>query len=96
MRTLELTPRTFRRARTRTLIQLGGLVEKAGLMEAFGLRPGADLQKDEAMKTPMLAFFGAMLEVGDLLKREKGIFELWTLKGRRAFLDNESKEKGTF
>ncbi len=35
-----------RRARTRTLIQLGGLVEKSGLMDVLGLEMGQDLQKD--------------------------------------------------
>lgn len=35
-----------RRARTRTLIQLGGLVEKSGLMEVLGIEIGQDLQKD--------------------------------------------------
>lgn len=35
-----------RRARTRTLIQLGGLVEKSGLMEVLEIEMGQDLQKD--------------------------------------------------
>lgn len=35
-----------RRARTRTLIQLGGLVEKSGLVEVLGIEMGQDLQKD--------------------------------------------------
>ena len=36
----------FRKARTRTLIQLGGLVEKSGLLEPLNITPGDDLQKD--------------------------------------------------
>lgn len=35
-----------RRSRTRTLIQLGGLVEKSGLMDALKIELGQDLQKD--------------------------------------------------
>ena len=38
-----------RRARTRTLIQLGGLVEKSGLMDVLGLEMGQDLQKDPTL-----------------------------------------------
>ena len=36
-----------RKARTRTLIQLGGLVHKCGLTEKFGIELGEDLQGDE-------------------------------------------------
>ena len=36
----------FRKARTRTLIQLGGLVEKSGLLEPLNITLGDDLQKD--------------------------------------------------
>lgn len=35
-----------RRARTRTLIQLGGLVEKSGLMDLANIKLGEDLQLD--------------------------------------------------
>lgn len=36
-----------RKSRTRTLIMLGGLVQKSGLMEAFHITPGDDLQDYE-------------------------------------------------
>ncbi|MBX9805238.1 MAG: conjugal transfer protein TraD [Alphaproteobacteria bacterium] len=36
----------FRKARTRTLIQLGGLVDKSGLLEPLNITLGDDLQKD--------------------------------------------------
>jgi hypothetical protein len=36
----------FRKARTRTLIQLGGLVDKSGLLESLNITLGDDLQKD--------------------------------------------------
>lgn len=39
--------RSARKARTRTLIQVGGLVQKSGLMTAFGIEPGDDLQDYE-------------------------------------------------
>lgn len=33
-----------RKARTRTLIQAGGLLQKSGLLETFNITPGDDLQ----------------------------------------------------
>lgn len=41
---LDLSSRSERKARTRTLIQLGGLVHKCGLTERFGIALGEDLQ----------------------------------------------------
>jgi Trm5-related predicted tRNA methylase len=40
------TAMQFRKARTRTLIQLGGLVDKSGLLEPLNITLGDDLQKD--------------------------------------------------
>jgi len=37
-----------RKSRTRTLIMLGGLLAKSGLMEAFHISPGDDLQDYES------------------------------------------------
>lgn len=39
--------KSARKARTRTLIQLGGLVQRSGLMAVFGIEPGDDLQDYE-------------------------------------------------
>lgn len=39
--------KSARKARTRTLIQVGGLVQRSGLMAAFGIEPGDDLQDYE-------------------------------------------------
>lgn len=36
-----------RQSRTRTLIQAGGLLQKAGLFEAFAIQPGDNLQAPE-------------------------------------------------
>lgn len=79
----ELTPHTFRRSRTRTLIMLGGLIEKAGLLDDFGIELGADLQKDEDMKKPVSALFGALLEIKDMLHQEPAAIDLWALKGHK-------------
>lgn len=46
-RKLDRSSHAQRKARTRTLIQLGGLVHKVGLTEKFGIVLGEDLQVDE-------------------------------------------------
>ncbi|MDO8322794.1 conjugal transfer protein TraD [Tabrizicola sp.] len=62
-----------RRARTRQLIELGGLVQKAGLV---------DLTNDDRA-----ALFGAFLGLADLLKGEgsAALVEVWRRRGRRVF-----------
>jgi CO/xanthine dehydrogenase FAD-binding subunit len=62
-----------RRERTRHLIELGGLVQKAGLVE---------LTDDDRA-----AMFGAFLRMAELLESDAGERnrELWKRKGKRAF-----------
>ncbi|MCR4266432.1 conjugal transfer protein TraD [Nitratireductor sp. ZSWI3] len=62
-----------RRKRTRHLIELGGLVVKAGIVELTG--------DDRVM------ILGAMLWVADKLNSDQGEYarELWAEKGKQAF-----------
>lgn len=62
-----------RRERTRHLIELGGLVQKAGLVELT--------------KNDRAALYGALLCLADTLQAEEGrhVLELWRRRGRRAF-----------
>ena len=62
-----------RRERTRRLIELGGLVQKAGLVELTG--------DDRAM------LFGMFLTAAAALQGERGqeVQTLWRRRGRRAF-----------
>lgn len=62
-----------RRERTRHLIELGGLVVKAGLV---------DLTDDDRA-----TIYGALLTVADQLRGEEGdnALALWQRKGKRAF-----------
>ena len=62
-----------RRERTRHLIELGGLVQKAGLV---------DLTDDDRA-----ALLGAFLELADRLQGEggAGLVEVWRHRGQRAF-----------
>ena len=65
-----------RRERTRHLIELGGLVQKAGLIELTG--------DDRAV------LLGAFLAVADKLQGEERpqVLTLWQRRGQRAFADN--------
>jgi hypothetical protein len=65
-----------RRERTRQLIELGGLVAKAGLIE---------LANDDRA-----VIFGALLEDAALLTGEQRDFQfaLWRRRGKRAFEDS--------
>ncbi len=88
---MEIDHHGFRRARTRSLIQIGGLVEKAGLLDDFGLMLGADFQKDEEMKHPVSALMGALLELKAILKQEQYPLSLLSEKGMK-YLATQPKE----
>ncbi len=89
-----LIPSSLRKARTRTLIQLGGLIEKAGLMEEFNLELGSDLQKDLGCKEEVYALFGALLELKSLLKESQEYSHNYlALKGKVAFNKASSQQK---
>jgi len=62
-----------RRDRTRHLIELGGLVQKAGLV---------DLTDDDRA-----TILGGLLGLADLLQGEEraGVLEIWRRRGRRVF-----------
>ncbi len=68
-----------RRERTRQLIELGGLVAKAGLVE---------LTADDRA-----ALYGAMLEIAERLHGEEAeqVLLLWRRRGQRAFADDAEK-----
>ncbi len=70
-----------RRERTRQLIELGGLVAKAGLVELTGA--------DRA------ALYGMMLEMAARLRGDDGeqALLLWRRRGQRAFADDAEKQE---
>jgi hypothetical protein len=69
-----------RRKRARHLIELGGLVVKAGIVDLTG--------DDRAV------IFGALLWMADKLQSDQGehVRALWAAKGKQAF-DDEQKDR---
>ena len=77
------TPALERRKRTRHLIELGGLVIKAGIV---------DLTSDDRA-----TIFGALLWMADKLQSDQGerARALWAAKGKRAFEADPATHKET-
>ena len=70
-----------RRERTRHLIELGGLVQKAGLV---------DLTEDDRA-----TLYGAMLELAAKARSDdtRDVLALWKRRGKRAFEMEETNEE---
>jgi len=83
-------------SRTRTLIQVGGLADKAGIYKAIGLEPGLDLQLGGPKAAELAAILlGAFLTIADQLKGPGGaqLREGFRSRGVVAFRE-ESSPKG--
>ena len=74
-----------RRARTRSLIQLGGLLESAGTLDVFGIPLGVDLQKDVTVKNNIAALFKGFLELNKIVTSKDVDLNLWALQGLETF-----------
>ena len=82
----ETTSKAMRRARTRTLIQLGGLIEKAGLLDILEIQLGQDLQKDAETINPVATLMGSLLSLCALYQDEDSQTRkmLWQRRGKEA------------
>lgn len=89
---LEIDSRGLRRARTRSLIALGGLIKKSGLLETFQIELGLDLQKDLEMKEPIAALFKGLLVLKEMVESGEVSLQIWTAQGLEE-LANSKKEK---
>ncbi len=56
-------PSSIRKARTRTLIQLGGLIEKSGILPYLNINMGDDLQLDKNIKEEVATLLGALVDI---------------------------------
>lgn len=75
-----------RRARTRTLIQVGGLVDKAGILDLLNLDLGQDLQKDFDTIDQAATLMGSLLFLKGFFQDEEAKTQkkLWCLRGKEA------------
>lgn len=74
----------MRKARTRTLIQLGGLIEKTGLLDFVELETGQDLQKDPDTFEGTATLMGALLSLKESFQAEDADAQkiLWASRGK--------------
>ncbi len=79
---MKLKKQAERKARTRQLVQLGGLVQKSGIVDAFSILPGDDLQGYENFHkgTQLLGFLVESFEKMDLDETQ---FKDWQMAGER-------------
>lgn len=89
---LENTSVGLKKARNRQLIQLGALIEKAGLLETFEITPGADLQKDPETRLPVAALFKGLLELNQMGQAGEIHMQLYAQQGL-AELKKPKREK---
>lgn len=78
-----------RRARTRSLIQLGGLLEHAKTLEVFNIPLGTDLQTDISVKNNIAALFKSFLIINEMITSKELDLNVLALQGLEAF-----KQKG--
>jgi hypothetical protein len=73
---------SLRQARSRTLIQAGGLLSKSGIMDAFDIQLGEDLQCYESLPKAarLLGFLHASFESEDITEQQ---LAAWQQTGER-------------
>ncbi|EKE10548.1 MAG: hypothetical protein ACD_16C00008G0006 [uncultured bacterium] len=92
MITIEIHSRDLRRARTHSLIQLGSLINKADLLETFGIILGKDLQKDPKMKEPVAALYKGLLVLNEMANSSEVNLSIWAVQGLEALHDSKHKK----
>lgn len=72
-----------RKARTRTLIQLGGLVDKSQLTHFLKISLGTDLEKDEPSREKACVILGILLDAHEKLHNDKknDLYQEFYIKG---------------
>lgn len=81
----------YRKARTRTLIQLGGLIEKSGLLSNFDIVMGDNLQEDLEKKEQVFALLGSLLELKEMMNQGEFHLDLLSQKGAKSFHADKKK-----
>lgn len=75
-----------RKARTRSLIQLGGLVSVSNLDEYCGIELGKDLQTDDTMRENVEMFLGLLINISEQIPHPlpDSVRQNFIAKGKRA------------
>ncbi len=94
MNSLNLTYHGTRRARVKSLVQIGSLVEKAGLLKTFDLPVGRDFQKDEELKLQIASLYKGFLILNDISNSQDAHLELWGHQGLAALSETKKGKKG--
>lgn len=92
MNALEITSHGLRRARVRSLIQAGALVEKAGLLKTFSLPVGSDFQKSPELKDAIGALYKGLLVLNDMANSTDVHIPLWSQQGLAALAETKGGE----
>lgn len=75
----------FRKSRIRTLIQLGILIEKSGLLPYLNISMGDDLQVDEHIKDDVELLLGLLVDTKQSIATDPEFRQLAQLKGKSAW-----------
>ena len=87
------TENTQRRSETRTKIQLGGLLLKAGLVDQFDIELGSDLQQDFDAREQATLLLGALIDLSKQLENDPHLKHNWAILGRSAMIDQFLAQK---
>ena len=74
---------TSRKLRTRTLIQLGGLLKKSGILDYLEIQPGDDLQQDVSLHPKVAELYGALLDIKTQMRDPSYSPTLFTERGKK-------------
>lgn len=78
---LGTSSREARRARSHSLIQIGALVDKAGLLETFEIRLGLDLQRDPDLKHQVAALYKGLVFLNEIANSDDVSLPVWGHQG---------------
>ncbi len=81
-----------RRARTRTLIQIGGLIKLAGLLEICNIQEGEDLQSDLEQQDRAAVLLGLLSEVCEKISPTITNLDRWKSIGIKMMKMNKQKK----
>ena len=88
----KLTDKSVRRARTRTLIQIGALVKMVGLFSVCGIEEGMDLQLNIEHQDKAAILLGVLLQAYEALPDKPSVEQLdrWKNQGIQKFKSHQA------